>query len=294
MYFKGSVKNFASSSNTIRIIFDLSDGTTDFISFPSALSANEEVSFSKVIGASGKKVIRMRSAWTDGKGAGINLSVTQLEFGSTSSDYEPYTSSTLSLPISTYFPTGMKSAGSVYDELTETKAITRVGEVDLGTLAWNYTTSYAHPVFYANLMGVNLNSDLICTKFEFAGNIYASAYQFAQGASDNSISANSSGNNQIYVRADSITTVNDFKAYVNGVFLIHGLATPTETSFTTVSLVTENVEIPLSNNDGVLLGKCTEQLSENPGFIDAKIKLSDADGECYSNKIQLHVERKPS
>lgn len=41
--------------------------------------------------------------------------------------YEPYTSSTLSLPISTYFPTGMKSAGSVYDELTPSKAITRVG-----------------------------------------------------------------------------------------------------------------------------------------------------------------------
>ena len=45
--------------------------------------------------------------------------------------YEPYTTSTLSLPISTYFPTGMKSAGSganrVYDELTEEKVITRVG-----------------------------------------------------------------------------------------------------------------------------------------------------------------------
>ena len=45
--------------------------------------------------------------------------------------YEPYTESTLSLPISTYFPTGMKSAGSganrVYDELTEEKAFTRVG-----------------------------------------------------------------------------------------------------------------------------------------------------------------------
>lgn len=31
------------------------------------------------------------------------------------------------LPISQYFPNGMKSAGSVYDELTPTKAITRVG-----------------------------------------------------------------------------------------------------------------------------------------------------------------------
>lgn len=34
---------------------------------------------------------------------------------------------TLQLPVATYFPTGMKSAGSVYDELTPSKAITRVG-----------------------------------------------------------------------------------------------------------------------------------------------------------------------
>lgn len=41
--------------------------------------------------------------------------------------YEPYKEITTSLPISTYFPTGMKRAGNVYDELTENKAITRVG-----------------------------------------------------------------------------------------------------------------------------------------------------------------------
>ena len=45
--------------------------------------------------------------------------------------YEPYTTSTTSLPISTYFPTGMKSAGSgantKYDEITGGKAITRIG-----------------------------------------------------------------------------------------------------------------------------------------------------------------------
>jgi hypothetical protein len=33
----------------------------------------------------------------------------------------------------------MKSAGSVYDELTPTKAITRIGAVDLGSLTWYYT-----------------------------------------------------------------------------------------------------------------------------------------------------------
>lgn len=136
--------------------------------------------------------------------------------------YNNNTESTTNLPTSTYFPNGMKSKGDVYDELTETKAITRIG---------------------------------------------SRAYQ--------------SGDES------------DTSVITDGTTTYYALATPTETSFTTASLVTENAEIPLSNNDGTLIGKCTEQLSENPGFIDAKIKLADADGECYSNKIQLHIERSP-
>ena len=42
-------------------------------------------------------------------------------------EYEPYRESTLDLPVSTCFPTGMKSAGTAYDEMTEKKAIQRVG-----------------------------------------------------------------------------------------------------------------------------------------------------------------------
>ena len=136
--------------------------------------------------------------------------------------YEPYTSSTTNLPISTYFPTGMKSKGDTYDELTETKAITRIG---------------------------------------------SRAYQ--------------SGDES------------DTSVITDGTTTYYALATPTETSFTTASLVTENAEIPLSNDDGTLIGKCTEELSAEPGFHDAKIKLSDSDGDVYSNKIQLHVERSP-
>ena len=56
----------------------------------------------------------------------VYISNVQLEFGSSASTYEPYHTETSLLPISTYFPTGMKSAGTVYDELSD-KAITRVG-----------------------------------------------------------------------------------------------------------------------------------------------------------------------
>ena len=75
--------------------------------------------------------------------------------------------------------------------------------------------------------------------------------------------------------------------------MVYELDTYEETSFTTASLVTENAEIPLSNEDGVLIGKCNSDVSADAGFIEGKIKLSDEDGDVYSNKIQIHVERSP-
>ena len=65
----------------------------------------------------------------------------QLEIGTESTDYEPYTETITDLPISKYFPTGMKRARNVYDELTENKAVTRVGRITLdGTQ--NYVEAY--------------------------------------------------------------------------------------------------------------------------------------------------------
>ena len=57
----------------------------------------------------------------------MTISNLQLEFGSAVTDFVPFASLTTNLPVLTYFPTGMKSAGSVYDELTPSKAITRIG-----------------------------------------------------------------------------------------------------------------------------------------------------------------------
>jgi len=208
-------------------------------------------------------------------------------------EYEPYTSSTLSLPISTYFPSGMKSAGNVYDELTESKAITRIGAVDLGTLNYINDNSGVYGRFYTTELSsliskaVDGNLNIMCPCFVAVSTLDI-IYNNASGMMFLSIQGN------ISFTKNGYSTVQEFKNSLQGIYLYYELATPTETSFTTASLVTENAEIPLSNNDGTLIGKCTEQLSENPGFIDAKIKLTDSDGTCYSNKLQLHVERKPS
>ena len=214
----------------------------------------------------------------------------QVEYNDHRTEYEPCTTSTLSLPISTYFPNGMKSAGNVYDELTESKAITRVGMVDLGSLPLFYYTPPTSDKPIAQFSAIlpnalsNVNTNVRCA-------LYTASSSPVYGRTDDKTVCTFNG--RVYICDSAYTDATAFKTAMNGVYLYFELATPTETEFTTASLVTENTEIPLSNEDGVLIGKCTEQLSENPGFIDAKIKLSDSDGECFSNKIQLHIERSP-
>ena len=214
-----------------------------------------------------------------------------IEIGSVVSDYEPYASSTLSLPISQYFPNGMKSAGNVYDELTETKAITRIGMVDLGSLTWNYNSSSAY--FTTNDISSLYKvptSNLTVANIIDPKHTSISANDLVSGG-QLGIAIRSNGT--LMVKDTNYTDATAFKTAMSGVYLYYELATSTETSFTTASLVTENGEIPLSNEDDVLIGKCTEQLSANAGFIEGKIKLSDEDGDVYSNKIQIHVERSP-
>ena len=210
-----------------------------------------------------------------------------VRFADTDSTFEPYTESTLSLPISTYFSNGMKSAGSVYDELTETKAITRIGSVDLGSLTWNKTsgTTSEYDFFETQYpiptLGGTLN--VLCP-------LYKTVNVMTSSSGENK-AVRITGTSSIRIRDLSYTDATAFKQAMSGVYLYYELATPIETEITTASLVTENSEIPLSNEDGILVGKCTEQLSSESGFFDAKIKLADEDGECYSNKLQLHVER---
>ena len=220
-------------------------------------------------------------------------------------EYEPYTSSTTSLPISAYFPSGMKSAGSVYDELTPTKAITRVGNVTFDgtqTVAGSNFSSTQCRMF---IEAPNVKPFNPSTSDEVDNGIISSYLQSASNDATfggaKGIHRRINGASQICVSlgtdgyASGITTETLFNQYLasHPLTVYYELAEYQETSFTTASLVTENAEIPLSNDDGTLIGKCTEELSAEPGFHDAKIKLADADGECYSNKIQLHVERSP-
>lgn len=138
-------------------------------------------------------------------------------------EYEPYWSRILNLPISTYFPDGMKSAGSVRDELTKDKAVKRIGVVDLGTLSWYFAEE--HNCFYT--YGVREYTkqapNEVCSKYPYVGGYYdlvdkSCGYIYG---------------NAICIRDESFNTdATAFKTAMSGVMLYYELAEPIETTIT--------------------------------------------------------------
>ena len=216
--------------------------------------------------------------------------------GSENGKYEPYQTSTLNIPVSTYFPNGMRSAGSVFDELTNSKTITRVGEVDLGTLDW--TVSSGTGGFYnvtrlSNFKVASTTAEradgLICSKYPFS-----TVLTYNSNMEDKSMLRGNSNSAQIYIKDTAYgNDANAFKTAMNGVYLYYELAEEQVTEFTHASLICEEGESTLYQDDDLLVCECTQDFSKDSGFKDCKIKFTSDDGVVYSNKIQLHIERKP-
>ena len=203
---------------------------------------------------------------------------------------------TLSLPISTYFPTGMKRAGSVYDELTENKASVRIGSVDLGSLTWVATPSYSgsNYIMYSDDIkdfvkkpsGNGKKANIVCGRYETktANDVYTENI---------GIGVLTSGRLFVYdTNYNTSSSASSFKTAMSDVYLYYELNSYSETDITTASLVTEKGEASLYYDDDILKADCLTALSSEAGIFDAKIKLMD-DETVYSQKIQLHVERKP-
>lgn len=121
---------------------------------------------------------------------------------------------------------GLRGVEGSRDEKLPNGTITRNrAVVDLGTLNWNRTTSYANPVFYASIeTKAPAEIDLMCSRYVFAGN-FGGVNSFAMLG--DKIIGNNYANTQIYVRDDSYTDVATFKAAMSGVTLEYPLATPT-------------------------------------------------------------------
>lgn len=149
-------------------------------------------------------------------------------------EYEAHWKSQRAIDVAQYFPDGMRGAGSVYDELTEDAAITRVGSVDLGTLTW-VASQTAENAFFANVKNV--------MDYKFASSVQAQCvpYTFVGttgGTStlttDKAIALyyrGSTGTNirELYVKDTAYTDAAVFKTAMSGVMLHYELATPTTT-----------------------------------------------------------------
>ena len=151
----------------------------------------------------------------------------QLEIGSVASDFEPYHESTLSLPISTYFPTGMKSAGSVYDELIPTKAITRVGTI---VFDGSNDEVWVHPSD-TNRFYIEVSDIATSTPDNTVGNIKSNKYipsSYSLGSSTDDAITTRYNIKQINVFDSTYSTIEDFRTALasNPLVVNYELATP--------------------------------------------------------------------
>ena len=120
------------------------------------------------------------------------------------------------------FPDGLRGAGNVYDEITATHAIKRVGCVDLGTLTYikqEVSDSYPYGFFYNIFSDARFTDDLniICSKYGTGGGFMI----------DKSFFGNSgSGNGTFYIVDSAYTDVDSLKSALQGIYMYYELKTP--------------------------------------------------------------------
>ena len=149
--------------------------------------------------------------------------------------YEPYRKSVMQLNLGSFqvrdsqgnvttITGGLKSAGSVYDEIIGNKYIKRVGSVDLGSLSWNVVASYGDGHFAA-LVGSYVFSGRVAnsmtSKYVY-GEYYLTDKVFTLVVNENT------GATFIGISDSSYTDATAFNTAMSGVMLNYELVTPIE------------------------------------------------------------------
>ena len=217
---------------------------------------------------------------------------------------------TLALPVATYFPNGMRSAGAAYDELTNTKSITRISAVDLGSLSWGYsgTSQRFYAVNFVNNVknnSANTLANAICARYENG------IWNEIQGDTSKDMMFSISESN-ILVRDKRYATATEFKQAVTGVYVLYELATPTETAIDldlsyrsyidgTEQLLPVNGSVPVTSPIraditylaiGKVLEDILDQLGNIPGTIEQELQSLDdrvSDTEADITTIEGNV-----
>lgn len=206
-------KNSEVSNNEVKVQLRSADGLTTYMNVS---SSNQSYTFAE------RTEAKLRITVSNGITLNNYVVKPQLQIGSEATSFEPYHESTLSLPISTYFPTGMKSAGNVYDELTPTKAITRVGSVDISTC-----NVQKYDVTQGTLFRI---VDVSNAKYGYDNlNVKCASYPTVKSSLrvEKTLSVTERGFDII---DSNYSTIEAFKSAMSGVYLFYELATPTEQS----------------------------------------------------------------
>lgn len=146
-----------------------------------------------------------------------------------------------------HFPDGLKSAGSAFDEITPTKAVKRVGMLNLGEINWvqggeNKKTSWVANNFRFNGIAVypssnNKVANIACAKYlAFTDN--AAETQ----SKDKIVAISNRGTLYIYDSVYESATPEQFKQSLQGVMLYYEMATPEETSYDELNLTEQVAE----------------------------------------------------
>ena len=155
--------------------------------------------------------------------------------------YEPYRKSVLPLHLDSFkvkdgqgnittITGGLKSAGSVYDEIVGNKYIKRIGEVDLGSLNWNKNSDN---VFYDNTSTVLSSIHATASEGDVpnlkTGMFLAQTFTEILTLAKEGISFYRAANG-IIVYSSSYSSISStaFKSAMSGVMLYYELATPIE------------------------------------------------------------------
>lgn len=162
----------------------------------------------------------------------INLSDTSIN-----GQYFPYTKSVEDLSvIRKYFPDGMKSAGTAHDEIRYNKTtqkwekVVRIGEVDMGSLAWAYIISNQYfyiPESEVQRIGMAYNgvttapSNVVCIP-------YTAAPTYNTDVFDKVMTGPYAGlfSGRFMIKDTSYTDAESFKAAMAGVMLYYELEEP--------------------------------------------------------------------
>lgn len=143
-----------------------------------------------------------------------------------------------------YFPDGLKSTGSAYDEITPTKAVKKIGMVDLGDLKWlnqwwNENNEPSHRVYAQIPTKQKGQANIICAKKYIVKDINNALLNNLEICGSNAL-------NFIYLRNTNYPLTsqgfNDLVASLKGINLVYELATLEETTYDELNLTEQVAE----------------------------------------------------